>query len=188
MPKDSRTVSHRPPSRPFPGRWQGYARPTPVPAESTRHTLFDPRIVVLGIAGRRVSLPAALKLTAALRGLLMRECPEQPPPEWFSGHRADGRATLMPHMALAPLPFVGSQHSDGRIMGLALILPVGWIRTRPDAAWFPLCGIPRAACRANTGCSTVIGSSAPLGSKPASGRRRTSIRLPGRRHPASGPA
>ena len=55
----------------------------------------------------------------------MRECPEQPPSEWFSGHRPDGTPTLAPHLALAPLPFVDSHHADGRIMGLALVLPRG---------------------------------------------------------------
>ena len=89
----------------------------------TAHSVFDPRIVVLAIQGRRVTLPTTLKLTAALRGLLMRECRLQPPPEWFSGHRHDGKPTVSPHMALAPLPFVGAPHADGRIMGMALILP-----------------------------------------------------------------
>ena len=111
------------PMRPTPGRWQGYARSRETPSDSTPHSIFDPRIVVLDVGGRRVSLPATLKLTAALRGLLMSECPVQPPPEWFSGHAADGGPTTGPHVALAPLPFAGAPHADGRIMGLALILP-----------------------------------------------------------------
>ena len=111
------------PMRPTPGRWQGYARPTASESAAVPHSVFDPRFVVLTTSGSRPSLPATLKLTAALRGLLMGECPEQPPPEWFSGHRPDGKATLEPHMALAPLPFVGADHADGRIMGLALVLP-----------------------------------------------------------------
>ena len=113
----------RRPTRPATGRWQGYARPRLAKRDATPHSVFDPRIVVLAIRGRRVSLPATLKLTVALRGMLMRECPLQPPPEWFSGHRGDGKPTVSPHMALAPLPFVGAEHADGRIMGLALILP-----------------------------------------------------------------
>ena len=113
----------RRPARPPTARWQGYGQPQPAEREAAAHTVFDPRIVVLAIQGRRVSLPATLKLTAALRGLLMRECPLQPPPEWFSGHRSDGKPAIAPHMALAPLPFVGAPHADGRIMGLALILP-----------------------------------------------------------------
>ena len=111
------------PLRPIPARWQGYDRPPEVDSTDTRHSVFDPRIIVLGIKDKQVYLPATLKLTAALRGLLMGACPEQPPPEWFSGHRRDGTPTSAPHLALAPLPFVGSQHADGRIMGLALVLP-----------------------------------------------------------------
>ena len=139
----------RKPARPTAGRWQGYAQPQPAEREAAAHTVFDPRFVVLAIQGRRVSLPATLKLTAALRGLLMRECPLQPPPEWFSGHRHDGKPTVAPHMALAPLPFVGAPHADGRIMGLALILPRG---RNPDEAGRglnpilhePDTGLPRA--------------------------------------------
>ena len=111
------------PLRPNPGKWQGYARPPQEEQPSTPRSIFDPRLVVLCIQGQRLSLPATLKLTAALRGLLMRECPAQPPPEWFSGHDSDGRPAKAPHMALAPLPFVGATHADGRILGLALTLP-----------------------------------------------------------------
>ena len=111
--------------QPLPGMWQGYARPQAPLPEAEPRSIFDPRIVVFAIAGCRVSLPATLKLTAALRGLLMRECAVQPPPEWFSGHDADGRATTEPHLALAPLPFVGAPHADGRVLGMAMILPHG---------------------------------------------------------------
>ena len=125
----------RRPARPAAGRWQGYARPRQTERDVTAHSIFDPRIVVLAIRGRRVNLPATLKLTAALRGLLMRESPLQPPPEWFSGHRSDGKPTVSSHMALAPLPFVGAPHADGRIMGLALILPR---ELNPEEAGFGL--------------------------------------------------
>ena len=112
------------PKRPVPGKWQGYTRPqVSSPTEAEPHSVFEPRILALTIDGKRVSLPATLKLAAALRGLLMRECPQQPPPEWFSGHHPDGQPTAEPHLALAPLPFVGAAHADGRILGLALVLP-----------------------------------------------------------------
>ena len=109
--------------RPVPGRWQGYGRPPEDSTPEVPGSVFDSRLLVLGISGKRVSLPATLKLTTALRGLLMKACPEQPPPEWFSGHRPDGTPTSEPHLASAPLPFVGAEHADGRIMGLALVLP-----------------------------------------------------------------
>ena len=98
--------------RPVPGRWQGYDRPPKDKTPEAPGSVFDPQLIVLGIKGKRVSLPATLKLTAALRGLLMKECPEQPPPEWFSGHRLDGMPTADPHLALTPLPFVGAEHAD----------------------------------------------------------------------------
>ena len=121
----------RSPARPVPGRWRGYARPQASSPGSAPRPVFDPRLIVLALGGDGVSLPATLKLTAALRGLLMRECPEQPPPEWFSGHRSAGRPATGPHLALAPLPFVGSRYADGRIMGLAVVLPHG---LRPEEA------------------------------------------------------
>ncbi|MDE2736193.1 MAG: type I-U CRISPR-associated protein Csb2 [Gemmatimonadota bacterium] len=110
---------------PVPGRWQGYDRPRETNFTETPRSVFDPQLIVISIKGKHVSLSATLKLTAALRGLLTKECPEQPPPEWFSGHRLDGTPTAAPHLALTPLPFVGSEHADGRIMGLALVLPTG---------------------------------------------------------------
>ena len=109
--------------RPVPGRWQGYDRPRETSLPEAPGSVFDPRLIVLAIKVRRVSLPATLKLTAALRGLLMGACPEQPLPEWFSGHRLDGTPSPDPHLAVTPLPFVGSEHADGRVMGLALVLP-----------------------------------------------------------------
>ena len=111
--------------RPVPGRWQGYAMTSKDRDPETPGSVFDPGLIVLNIKGKRVSLPATLKLMTALRGLLMKECADQPPPEWFSGHRSDGRPSTDPHLALMPLPFVGAEHADGRIMGLGLVLPIG---------------------------------------------------------------
>ena len=117
--------SPRPPSPPAVARWQCYGRPQPPSPDKYPGTVFDPRIVALTIRGQRLSLSATLKLTVALRGLLMRECPVQPPPEWFSGHRADGAPSRDAHMALAPLAFVGSSHATGNVMALGLMLQKG---------------------------------------------------------------
>lgn len=123
---------HRPVTlRPDPGRWQGYARPVPAPTPEVPGSVFDPNLIVLALSGKRLSLPATLKLTEALRGALMAACPEQQPPEWFSGHASDGRPSRDPHLALFPLPFVGAEHADGRLIGLGLALPVG---LNPQAA------------------------------------------------------
>jgi len=111
------------PRPPVAARWQGYGPPQTHPPDTYAATAFDSRIVVLALRGQRLPLSATLKLTAALRGLLMSECPAQPPPEWFSGHRAGGAPSREAHMALVPLAFVGSPHANGSIMGIGLVLP-----------------------------------------------------------------
>lgn len=108
--------------RPEPGDWKGYAPPAQAVETQPPGSVFDPRLLVLSLSGRRLPLPATLKLTEALRGALLSACPE-PIPEWVSGHDADGHASRLPHVAFLPLPFVGSEHADGRIMGVALALP-----------------------------------------------------------------
>ncbi len=109
--------------RPTPSLWRGYDKPGQVQDEDECGSIFSPNLIVLSIAGRRVPLPTTLRLTQALRNALMKSCPQQPPPEWFSGHKPGGGATASPHMAMMPLPFVGRQHADGRVMGMALALP-----------------------------------------------------------------
>lgn len=108
--------------RPEPGLWQGYAPPAQAVEPEPLGSIFDPRLLVLALSGRRLPLPATLKLTEALRGALLKACP-QPIPEWVSGHDAAGHASSQPHVAFLPLPFVGSEHADGRLMGVALALP-----------------------------------------------------------------
>ena len=109
--------------RPTPTLWQRYKKPSDPEPPDVPSSVFAPNLVVLTIKGRRIPLTTTLRLTQALRGALMDSCLEQPPPEWFSGHTPQGSPTTSPHMALLTLPFVGRQHADGRVMGLALALP-----------------------------------------------------------------
>jgi CRISPR-associated protein Csb2 len=108
--------------RPEPGLWKGYERPAEQVKDDTPRSIFDPRLMVLALSGKKLSLPATLKLTETMRGALFATCP-QPIPEWLSGHTTDGKPTALPHTAFIPLPFVGSNHADGRLMGIALVLP-----------------------------------------------------------------
>lgn len=110
--------------RPEPGRWQGYDRPPKTPDPEIPGSVFDPRLTVLALSGKRLSLPATLKLTETLRGAILAACPD-PIPEWVSGHTLDGKPSSNPHLALLPLSFVGHEHADGRLMGVALALPKG---------------------------------------------------------------
>ncbi|MGE4046219.1 MAG: type I-U CRISPR-associated protein Csb2 [Acetobacteraceae bacterium] len=57
-----------------------------------------------------------------VRAALMQLGP-QPTPAVLSGHMADGAAMRAPHMAIVPLQNVGWPHSDGRLLGFAVVLP-----------------------------------------------------------------
>lgn len=109
--------------RPTVGQWQGYGKPEPAAVTELSPNHFDPNLIVLRLFGKRISLPVTLRLTAALRCALLKHC-IQPPPEWLAGHTPDGHPSRKPHLALMPMPFVGSQHADGSIMGVALALPL----------------------------------------------------------------
>ena len=50
-------------------------------------------------------------------------------PEVVSGHAPDGRPTRAPHLAIAPLAFVGYRHADSQMFGFALI-PVAHLALR----------------------------------------------------------
>jgi CRISPR-associated protein Csb2 len=85
-------------------------------------TPFDPELLVLTKQGGRVlGLEATATLTAALRGLLLQEAEGKP--EWFTGHRAAGGPSTGGHMALLPLAYIGGEHADGHILGLAIAFP-----------------------------------------------------------------
>ena len=109
--------------RPSIGRWQGYGKPESRDSAEPSPKHFNSNLIILRLSGRRVTLPGVLRLTNALRGALMKFCPKQPPPEWLTGHTHDGHPSRKPHLALLPLPFVGSQHADGHILGIAMVLP-----------------------------------------------------------------
>jgi CRISPR-associated protein Csb2 len=126
--------------RPTAGAWAAYGpacRPTP---SDVSRSVYDPAFLVLCPAeteARRPPLVATLQLTEALRGTLLGGL-KNDIPEAFAGHFHDGRPLDRPHLAIAPLPFIGGPHADGRIMGMALVLP----RTETDAS-----EISRAAAR-----------------------------------------
>jgi len=109
--------------RPLPSRWQGYVRAAVPEAETKPGSLFDTNLLIVGLRGRRYPLTSTLLMAKALRGTILKTCPD-PIPEWLSGHApGTGKPTRKPHMALIPLPFVGREHADGHLLGLALVLP-----------------------------------------------------------------
>ena len=118
--------------RPSPGRTAHYSRVDEA-EDRIVASIFDSELLVLTKQeGPVLGLESTAVLTAALRGYLLQK--GEGKPEWFTGHSAPGVPSTGGHMALIPLAYVGTEHADGHIMGLAVAFP----RTIPAAE--------RAAC------------------------------------------
>ena len=109
--------------RPQPSRWQGYAAPATPEGVEFVDGPFDAGLFVFRHAGgRRFGLESCGIIADALRRALMeRHGPN--PPEWLSGHVADGAVSRQPRPAYLPLAFVGREHADGHLLGIALAVP-----------------------------------------------------------------
>ena len=64
----------------------------------------------------------AVELAAVMRAAILHYA-EEPIPEEVSGHRSDGTPVSGPHVAFLPLPYVGFEHADGRVLGMAISVP-----------------------------------------------------------------
>jgi CRISPR-associated protein Csb2 len=120
------TIQTRPPVRPVTGLWTAYRRTHSGSRSSElQSSIFDSDILILSqIAGPRLPVVSTLLVTRALRDTIMAET-VQPVPSWVSGLASDGQPLrdANGHLALVPLPFVGRDHADGHLLGVALIFP-----------------------------------------------------------------
>ena len=110
--------------RPTLSMTQAYQRLTDTPDEegSPVHTVFDDTLLILDKReGPNLGLESTWRLLTALRGTIEKRT--EPTPEWVNGHQADGQPSEHPHLALLPLGFVGNQHADGHLLGVALAFP-----------------------------------------------------------------
>jgi CRISPR-associated protein Csb2 len=83
-------------------------------------SVFGEMIVLRRTGGRPLPIEAALTLTTATRKALMFRAEaggDHALCELLSGHGNH------PHCAVAALPFAGHEHADGRLMGIAVVLP-----------------------------------------------------------------
>jgi CRISPR-associated protein Csb2 len=111
--------------RPSPGADMSALLPGDAKLETST---FAARWLVLEhIGGDMPDLRAAALVAKALRYSLMsgykRTVGDTAIPSIVSGHEKDGSPVLDPHLAIAPLAFLGSQHADGRVYGFALVPP-----------------------------------------------------------------
>lgn len=107
--------------RPSPARTAHYHR-LGEPVATMVPSSFDPELFVLTKQeGPTLGLESTAALTTALRGYLLQGAEEKP--EWFTGHGMPGHPSTGGHIALFPLAYVGAEHADGHILGLALAFP-----------------------------------------------------------------
>jgi len=102
-------------------------RAVPEPAQQTAGRCVPTTAgqwVVFGFAPDSRSFPATatIELATAMRSAIFHHA-EDPMPEELSGHLPDGRPTAIPHIAFLPLPYVGFEHADGRLLGVAVSVP-----------------------------------------------------------------
>lgn len=91
---------------------------------SVRSSLFaDDWIVFERVGGARIQSSRTADLARALRGALLERHGQPGMPAALSGHEADGRPTTQPHLAFVALPYVGSEHADGSVKGMAIVPP-----------------------------------------------------------------
>lgn len=118
--------------RPMLALWQGYRRKHEEDATPPRMGVFDPTMVVLRVESTdqsfpgRIDLTTTLRLTDVLRRAILRQASElglETVPGILSGHQPDGSPLEQPHCAFIPLAFIGREHADGHLLGLALVLP-----------------------------------------------------------------
>ena len=110
------------------GTWQFYACSADA-SNTTKADVALPRdfnsdaIILSFMDENRTGLTDTLVITKQLRSAIMASCGIQPVPAWVGGHTADGAMSRDPHIAIAPLAFVGHKHADGHLLGMAILTP-----------------------------------------------------------------
>jgi CRISPR-associated protein Csb2 len=95
--------------------------------QQPRRSVFADRWLVLEHINETPDLRAAALVSKVLRCALMSGYKanglEASIPDVVSGHAPDGSPLADPHLAIAPLAFLGTQFADARVYGFALIPP-----------------------------------------------------------------
>jgi CRISPR-associated protein Csb2 len=110
--------------RVLPARSQRYGEPVVQDDSPRPHSIFsDEWIVFERIDGQRPLASRGIDLAISLRRALIEVCGKGNLPPVLSGHDAQGNQTSQPHLAFVPLPWVGHEHADGSVQGIALVMP-----------------------------------------------------------------
>jgi CRISPR-associated protein Csb2 len=111
--------------RPEPRLTARYHRADITPKLPALNSCFDDQLLVLAFQdGPVLGCESTLRVTTALRGAILSQFTSPAEiPEWISGHQLDGKPSQKTHLAMMPLPFIGAEHSDGHLLGIALAFP-----------------------------------------------------------------
>lgn len=109
--------------RVLPALPEWYGKPGRNDPQQPRSVFTDEWIVLERIDGKRPLASRGIDLATALRRALIEIHGQESLPAILSGHDANGERASQPHLAFVPLPWVGHEHADGSVQGLALILP-----------------------------------------------------------------
>lgn len=100
------------------------------PMAQTAGTIFSPHLALLEIqqvqgAYQQLGLACVLSVTSRWRDAVLSQSNDLAVSvrELLSGHDADHLPLEHPHVAFAPLAFVGHEHADGHLMGMGIVLP-----------------------------------------------------------------
>jgi CRISPR-associated protein Csb2 len=110
--------------RPQPSLWEAYGPKTERADGDVTEGPFDPALFVLRElpGNRRYALESCGIIADAIRRELMGRHGADAP-EWLSGHEADGAPSRQSRPAYIPLGFVGHEHADGHLLGVAIAIP-----------------------------------------------------------------
>lgn len=121
-----------PQSRPALSVYQGYAPPkTAADSVGAAGTVFSPHLIMRQFEQvdgpyRHLDLTSVLAVCQRWRQALLSQSNDlsQELRSMLAGHDADGAPLQGPHLALAPLAFVGHEHADGHLLGVGIALPL----------------------------------------------------------------
>lgn len=160
--------------RPTISLWQGYSRPGAKVNGQLPGPIWDSDLLVLRMTPiqsqfRRLDLLSTLQVTGRFREAILRQAHQElcgcqlweegmPPkekaaacwqrlPEWLTGHTADGRCSESPHVTFLPLAFVGREHADGHLMGVAIGIPTLLDRQARRVLWQSVEAVCQAGLR-----------------------------------------
>ena len=112
-------------------------RAVQIAAQQTRNGVFSERWLVLEfVDGTMPDIRTTALVAKVIRNSVMAGYREiglgEAIPSKLSGHSADGKPLSEPHLAIAPLAFLGWPYASGAVLGFALVPPRGDLLVDPD--------------------------------------------------------